>query len=165
MLPRKYGFILNQYELWSEQSMNDEQKNWKEDDSVCDLKSILKIIYENQNKAKLPMFKGVFHETTPFILYSTETTEPFFAFGNAPNSQILFKTCFFRLEKINTSSIHLSLLYPTNVEGNYFDNIGMPYRLKKTNCTVVVALENFCGIQCVSPKLMNRQIIISGQKW
>ena len=165
MLQRKYGFILTQYKLWSEQSMNDEQNNWKEDDSVCDLKSILKTIYETQTKAKLPIFKGVIHETTPFILYSIETTEPFFAFGNAPNFHSIFKTCFFRLEKISNSSIQLSLLYPTNVEGNYFDNIGIPYRLKKTNCIVTVALENFCGIQCVSPKLMNRQVIISGQKW
>lgn len=164
MLPRKSGSILNQYELWSEDSMDEEQNNWKEDDSVCDVKSILKTIYETQSKSKLPIFKGMFHETIPFVLYSRETTEPFFAFGCKAGSQSLFKTCFFRIEKVVDSCLHLSLLHPTDVEGSCFKNTGIPYRLKKTNSKVIVDLEIFCGIQCISPKLINRKVIISGEK-
>jgi len=141
-----------------------EENNWKEDDSVCDVKSILKMIHETQNKSKLPILKGMFSETIPFVLYCNETTEPFFAFGCNPCLQSLFKTCFFRIEKISDSCIHLSLLKPTDIEGNCFKNTGIPYRLIKTNSRIIVDLEIFCGIQCISTKLVNRKVIITGEK-
>jgi hypothetical protein len=56
-------------------------------------------------------------------------------------------------------------LHPSDVEGNYFETIGIPYRLKKTNSKVIVSLQDFCGIQCINPKLVNRQILITRQKW
>lgn len=141
-----------------------EKNNWKEDDSFCDVKSILKMIHETQNKSKSPIFKCMFPETIPFVLYCRETAEPFFFFGNTPNSQSPFKTCFFCIETIIDSCIHLALLYPTDIEGNCFKNTGIPYRLKKTTSRVIVDLENICGIQCISPKLVNRRVIITGEK-
>jgi hypothetical protein len=144
--------------------MNEEQKTMKEDESVCDVKSILKTIFETQNKAKLPAFQGIFPETIPFILYSSETIEPFFAYGIAPKSLVSFRTCFFCIDSLTSSCVHLTLLLPSDVEGSYLDTTCMPFRLKKTNSTVIVSLKNFCGIQCVSPKLVNRKIIISSSK-
>ncbi|MFX3673827.1 MAG: CotY/CotZ family spore coat protein [Paenisporosarcina sp.] len=144
--------------------MNEEQSKTKEDEFVCDVTSVLKTIYEIQNKAKLPMFQGVFHETIPIILYSTDSLEPFSAFGIAPTSQSSFRTCFFRIEYLSSTTIHLSLLHPTDVEDNYLDTTCSPFRLKKTKSTVIVSLQCLCGIQCISPKLVNRRIIISSEK-
>ena len=144
--------------------MNEEQKKVKEDESVCDVKSILKTIFETQNKAKLPVFQGVFQETIPFILYSSETIEPFIAYATSPSSHVPFRTCFFCIENLTNTTVHLSLLLPSDVEGSYLETTCMPFRLKKTNSSVIVSLKNFCGIQCVSPKLVNRKVIISGGK-
>ena len=73
--------------------MNEDQKTMKEDESVCDVKSILKTIFETQNKAKLPAFQGIFPETIPFILYSSETIEPFLPL-------VLHRTHMFYLELV-----------------------------------------------------------------
>ncbi|NYF25049.1 CotY/CotZ family spore coat protein [Sporosarcina sp. JAI121] len=136
-----------------------------EDESVCCVKSTLKTILEIQNKAKLPIFQGILQETIPFILYSSATVEPYFAIGITSASQIPFRTCFFRIEDLTNSSVQLSLLRPFDVEGNCIDTIDTPYRLERTNSKVMISIQCFCSIQCISPKLVNRQSIIVGHKW
>jgi hypothetical protein len=136
----------------------------KEDESVCNVKSTLKTIYETQNKAKLPIFQGILQETIPFILYSSATSEPYFTFGTTQTSQSPFRTCFFRVEDLIDSVVSLSLLRPIDIEGNCLDTIHIPYRLEKTNIKVIVSIHEFSGIQCISPKLIDRQSIIVEQK-
>ncbi|WP_157185220.1 CotY/CotZ family spore coat protein [Paenisporosarcina sp. TG20] len=143
--------------------MNEEQNKMKAD-CVCDVYSILKTIYETQSKANLSIFKGVLPETIPFILYSIETMNPCIASGIAPSLQSSFSTSFFRIEKLTNSSVYLMLLLPSDVEGNYKEPPSIPYRLKKTNSKVIISLKNICGIQCINPKLVNRQVIISGKE-
>ncbi|MGE7622604.1 CotY/CotZ family spore coat protein [Viridibacillus sp. NPDC096237] len=136
----------------------------EEDESVCNLKSTLKTIYGTQKRAKLPMFQGILQETIPFILYSSATAEPYFTFGTTTTSQSLFRTCFFRIEDIIDSNVSLSLLRPIDIEGNCLDTIHNPYRLEKTNIKVIVSIQELSGIQCISPKLIDRQSIIVEQK-
>lgn len=136
----------------------------EEYESVCNLKSTLKTIYENQNKAKLPIFQGILQETIPCILYSSATAEPYFTFGTTTTSQSLFRTCFFRIEDLIDSNVSLSLLRPIDIEGNCLDTVYNPYRLEKTNIKVTVSIQEFSGIQCISPKLIDRQSIIVEQK-
>lgn len=143
--------------------MKKEQNKMKAE-SVCDVKSILKTIYETQNKADLPIFQGVLKETIPFVLYSIETMDPYIASGISPNSQCSLRSCYFRVENLTNSSVHLMLLNPSDVEGNYVEPPCIPYQLKKTNIIVIISLKNICGIQCINPKLVNRQIIITGKK-
>lgn len=145
--------------------MDDGQEKRKEGESVCSLKSTLKTIYETQNKANLPIFQGILQETIPLVLYSSATFEPYFALGIISTSEYPFRTCFFRIEDLINSFVCLSLLRPLDVEGNCIDTIGIPYRLEKTNIKVIVSIQSFCGIQCASPKLVNRQTIIIQQKW
>jgi hypothetical protein len=145
--------------------INEEHGKKKEDESVCCVKSTLKTIFETQNNAKLPIFQGILQETIPFILFSSATVEPYFAFGITPTSQFPFRTCFFRIEDITNSSVQLSLLCPLDVEGNCIDTIDTPYRLERTNIKVITSIQCFCSIQCISPKLLNRQSIIIGDKW
>lgn len=135
----------------------------EEEESVCNLKPTLEKIYETQNKAKLPIFRGILQETIPFILYSSATAEPYFTFGTT-TSQSLFRTCFFRIEDLIDSNVALSLLRPFDIEGNCLDTIHIPYRLEKTNIKVIVSIQEFSGIQCISPKLIDRQSIIVEQK-
>ncbi|MET3659063.1 CotY/CotZ family spore coat protein [Sporosarcina psychrophila] len=137
----------------------------KEDVLVCCVKSTLKTIFETQNNAKLPIFKGILQETIPLILYSSATVEPYFACGITPTIQFPFRTCFFRIEDLTNSSVQLSLLRPLDVEGNCIDTIDNPYRLERTNIKVIKPIRFFCSIQCISPELVNRQIIIIGHKW
>ncbi|MFE6166262.1 hypothetical protein ACFVP8_00160 [Viridibacillus arvi] len=136
----------------------------EEDESVCNLKPIFKTIYETQNKAKLPIFQGILPETIPFILYSSATAGPYFTYGTTPASTSLFRTCFFCIEDLMDSVVSLSLLRPIDIEGNYLDTIHIPYRLEKTNIKVIVCIQEFSGIQCISPKLIDRQSIIVEQK-
>ncbi|MGE7836161.1 CotY/CotZ family spore coat protein [Viridibacillus arvi] len=136
----------------------------EEEESVCNLKPTLEKIYEAQNKAKLPIFRGILQETIPFILYSAATAEPYFTFGTTTTSQSLFRTCFFRIEDLIDSNVSLSLLRPFDIEGNCLDTIHIPYRLEKTNIKVIVSIHEFSGIQCISPKLIDRQSIIVEQK-
>lgn len=135
------------------------------DDSFNNFKSILKTINETQNKSKLVIFKGILHETIPIVLFSTSTYEPYFAYGITSNSQAEFRTRFFRIEDIVNELVYLSLLYPMDVEGNYIDTMRVPYRLEKTNIIVNASIENFCSVQCIDPKLVNRKSIIIGDKW
>jgi hypothetical protein len=144
---------------------NEGREKYKEDDSVCCVKSILETIFETQNKANLPIFQGILHETIPIILYTSATVKPYFAFGITSNSQLPFRTCFFRIEDLANSSVELSLLRSLDVKGNCVDTIDTPYRLERTNIKVIASLQGFCSIQCISPKLVNRQIIIIGHKW
>lgn len=129
------------------------------------IEPILKTINEIQAKAKLAIFKGILHDTIPFVFYSSATTEPYFAYGITSTSQTKFRTYFFRIEELVNSFVHLSLLYPTDIEGNYIDAMRIPYGLEKTHINVVVSIQNFCGIQCINPKLINRQSIIIGDKF
>jgi hypothetical protein len=144
--------------------MDDGQEKRKADESGGSVKSTLKTIYETQNKANLPIFQGILQETIPFILYSSATVEPYFAFGIASTSQYPFRTCFFRIEDLINSFVYLSLLRPLDVEGNCIETFGIPYRLEKTSINVIASIQDFCSIQCISPKLVDRQIIIIGQK-
>ncbi len=142
-----------------------EQEERKEGESVCRLKSTLNTICETQNNANSPIFQGILQETIPLILYSSTTFEPYIAFGITSTSQSPFRTCFFRIEDLINSFVYLSLLRPLDVEGNCIDTVGIPYRLEKTNIKVIAPIQNFCSIQCINPKLVNRPIIIIGQKY
>jgi hypothetical protein len=145
--------------------INEEYGEKKEDESVCCVKSTLKTIIETQNKAELPIFQGILPETIPIILYSFATFEPYFSFGSTSTLQFSFKTCFFRIEDLTNSSAQLSLLRPLDIEGNCIDTIDTLYRLERTNSKVIAPIQCFCSIQCISPKLVNRQSITVGDKW
>ena len=145
--------------------INEENGKKKEDESVCCVKSTLKTIIETQNKAELPIFQGILPETIPIILYSSATFEPYFSFGITSTLQFPFRTFFFRIEDLTDFSVQLSLLRPLDIEGNCIDTIDIPYRLERTNRKVIASIQCFCGIQCISPKLVNRQSIIVGDKW
>lgn len=142
-----------------------EQDKIKIDDSLNNLESILKTIYETQNKAKLVIFKGILHETIPIVLFTTTTYEPYLAYGTTSSSQTEFRTRFFRIEDIVNQLVYLSLLCPMDVEGNYLDTMRIPYRLEKTKIIVSASLQNFCSVQCIDPKLVNRLSINIGDKW
>lgn len=144
--------------------IDDVQEKRKEGESVCRLKSTLKTIYETQNKANSPIFQGILQETIPIVLYSSATFEPYFAFGITSTSESPFRTCFFRIEDLINSFVSLSLFRPLDVEGNCIDTIGIPYRLEKTNIKVIASIQDFCSIQCINPILVNRRIIITGEK-
>ena len=141
------------------------QENTMGGESISNVKFILKTINEIEVKAKLPIYKGILHDTIPFVFYTAETTEPYFASGITSTSQTSFRTCFFRIEELVDSLVHLSLLYPIDIEGNYIDTMRIPYSLGKTHINVIVSMQEFCGIQCINPKLINRQSIIIGDKW
>ena len=141
------------------------QENTIEGESTNNVKSILKTINEMQVKAKLQIFKGILPDSIPFVFYTSATTEPYFAHGITSTSQTSFRTCFFRIEELDHSLVHLSLLYPIDIEGNYIDTMRIPYSLGKTHSNVIVSIQNFCGIQCINPKLINRKSIIIGDKW
>ena len=145
--------------------INEEYGEKKEDESVCCVKSTLKTIIETQNKAELPIFQGILPETIPIILYSSATFEPYFSLGTTSTLQFPFRTCFFRIEDLTNSSAKLSLLRPLDIEGNSIDTIDTLYRLERTNSKVIVSIQCFCSIQCISPKLVNRQSITVGDKW
>ena len=145
--------------------INEESGKKKEDESVSCVKSTLKTIIETQNKAELPIFQGILPETIPIILYSSATFEPYFSFGITSNLQFSFRTIYFRIEDLTNSSVQLSLLRPLDIEGNCIDTIDTPFRLERTNRKVIASIQCFCGIQCISPKLVNRQSIIVGDKW
>ncbi|MBD7943819.1 CotY/CotZ family spore coat protein [Psychrobacillus sp. FSL K6-2684] len=141
------------------------ETNSYEGESTSNIKSILKTVYEMQVKAKLPIFKGILHDTIPIVFNSSDATEPYFAYGITSTCQTSFRTCFFRIEDLVHSIVHLSLLYPIDIEGNYTDTIRMPYGLEKTQINVIVSVQDFCSIQCINPNLINRQSIIIGDKW
>lgn len=144
--------------------IEDRNEERKEDESVCCVRSTLKTIDEIQNKANLPILKDVLPETIPIVLYSYSTLEPYYAYGITSTPECPLKTCFFRIENLNKSVIHLSLLRPLDEEENYIDTICIPHRLEKTNLKVTVPIKDFCAVQCISPKLVNRRIIIVEQK-
>ena len=137
------------------------------DKSINNIKSIMKTIQETQNSAKLTVFQGILQETIPIVLYSSSTLEPYSAFGMTSNSQTTFRTHFFRIERLENSLVYLSLLFPMNVEGDYIDaqRNSNTYRLEKTKNNVIVSIQDFCSIQCIDPKLVNRTNIIIGDKW
>ena len=141
------------------------QENRFEGESASNVKCIMKTINEIQAKAKLPIFKGILPDTIPFVFYSSATTEPYFAHGITSTSQTPFRTGFFRIEELLHSLVHLSLLYPIDIEGNYINTMRIPYSLGKTHINVIVSIQNICGIQCIDPKLINRKSIIIGDKW
>ena len=145
--------------------INKENGKKKEDALVCYVKSTLKTIIETQKQAELPIFQGNLPETIPIILYSSATFEPYFSLGTTSTLQFPFRTCFFRIEDLTNSSAKLSLLRPLDIEGNCIDTIDTLYRLERTNRKVIVSLRCFCIIQCISPKFVNRQHIIVGDKW
>lgn len=146
--------------------MNDDrQEKMIEDSSISNIRSILKSIHETQNSAKLTIFQGILHETIPIVLYSSSTLEPYSAFGMTSNSQTTFRTHFFRIERLENSLVHLSLLFPMNIEGDYIDAQRNTYRLEKTKNNVIASIQDFCSIQCVDPKLVNRPNVIIGDKW
>ena len=145
--------------------INEENGKKKEDESVSCVKSTLKTIIETQNKAELPIFQGILPETIPIILYSSATFEPYFSFGITSPLRLPFRTFFFRIEDLTNFSVQLSLLRPLDLEGNCIDTIDIPYRLERTNRKVITSIKCFCSIQCINPKLVNRQSIIVGDKW
>ncbi|MEI4769155.1 CotY/CotZ family spore coat protein [Psychrobacillus sp. FJAT-51614] len=144
-------------------SDNEQEKNVIE--SYNNFESILKTIYETQNKAKLTIFKGILRETIPIVLYTSSNFEPYYADGITSTSQTSFRTRFFRIEDIVGSLVYLSLLYPMDVEGNYIDSMRVPYRLEKTKTIVSASIQNFCSVQCIDPKLVNRLSLEIGDKW
>ncbi|MEW9501936.1 CotY/CotZ family spore coat protein [Jeotgalibacillus marinus] len=144
--------------------IEDKYEERKEDESVCCVRSTLKSIDEIQNKANLPVLKDVLPETIPIVLYSYSTLERYYAYGITSTPECPLKTCFFRIEKLNKSDVCLSLLRPADEEGNYIDTICIPHRLEKTNLKVTLPINNFCAVQCISPKLVNRRVLIVEQK-
>ncbi|WP_419961147.1 CotY/CotZ family spore coat protein [Psychrobacillus sp. BM2] len=145
-------------------SESEQEKN-NETESSNSFESILRTINDTQNKAKLAIFKGILRETIPIVLYTSTTYEPFFAYGITSTSQVSYRTRFFRIENIVNSLVYLSLLCPMDVEGNYTDTKHVPYRLEKTNTIVIASIQNFCSVQCIDPKLVNRLSINIGDKW
>lgn len=141
------------------------ETNSNEGESTSNIISILKTVYEMQVKANLPIFKGILHDTIPIVFNSSVSTEPYFAYGITSTRQTSFRTCFFRVEDLVHSIVHLSLLYPFDIEGNYSDTMRMPYGLEKTLINVFVSIQDLCSIQCINPNLINRQSIIIGDKW
>ena len=133
-------------------------------EDLYDVASILEMINEIQSKAKLPFFQDILHDTIPTIFTTLDVTDPYVAYAFSPTSGPSFGTCYFRVEGINHSLVHLSLLYPIDIEGNTINPMESPYGLKKTKSKITVPIQNFCSIQCVNPKLINRQIIIIGDK-
>lgn len=144
--------------------IGEEHEKWVENKSACNVKFIIETIYETQNKTNYPAFKNILPDTIPIILYTSMTIEPYFAYGTTSLLQESFKTCFFRIEKINGLCVHLSLLLPVDEEGDYIDGRCVPYRFEKTNSKVILSTKDVCAIQCINPKLVNRQIIIIEQK-
>ncbi len=126
--------------------------------------SILELIYEMQRKAKLPFFKDILHDTIPVVFTTLDVTNPYVANAFSTTSDMPFSTCYFRIEAVTHSLVHLSLLYPIDIEGNTINPMESPYGLKKTESKITVPIQKFCSIQCVNPKLINRQIIIIGDK-
>ena len=145
--------------------INNEYGKKNEGELVCCVKSTLKTIIETQNKAELPIFQGILPETIPIILYSSATFEPYFSFDTTSTLQIPFRTCFFRIEDLTNSSVQLSLLRPLDIEGNCNDTLETLYRLERTSSKVIASIHCFCSIQCINPKLINRQSITVGDKW
>lgn len=144
---------------------DNEQEKENVIESSNNFESILRTINDTQNKAKLAIFKGILRETIPIVLYTSSTYEPYFTYGITSTSQVSFRTRFFRIEDIVNSLVYLSLLYPMDVEGNYIDTMHDPYRLEKTNTIVNASISNFCSVQCIDPKLVNRLSINIGDKW
>lgn len=139
--------------------------------------SILQSILQKQNKPeKQKEFEDSFlppndreGDTIPILLYSSSSAEPFSVYGNIgdclPDSFGAFKTNFFRIEKLNGNSFTCSLLRPLNEDGQLADSILSTYRLEKTDFHIEIKLENFLNIQCASPKLVNRELLIVEQKF
>ena len=134
------------------------------EEGESNMKSILEMIVEMQLKAKLPFFKGILPHTLPIVFYTSDVTEPYFAYGIFYCSQPSFRTCYFRIEDVTDSLVRFSLLYPTDIEGNYIDNMQFPFSLKRTESKVTIPLKDFCSIQCINPNLIDRQVIIPGDK-
>ena len=126
--------------------------------------SILELIDEMQRKANLPFFKGILHDTIPVVFTTVDAANPYIATAFSSTSKTPFSTCYFRIEAVNHSLVYMSLLCPVDIEGNTVNPMESPYGLKKTESKITVPIQNFCSIQCVNPKLINRQIIIIGDK-
>lgn len=125
--------------------------------------AILNIILEKQKRAKeekkanLPVLNDLHEDTIPFHLYSSITMEPVCIYDR----KYSFQTWYFRMEEIiSFNKVKLSLLKPFDEIGNPVDSILETYRLEKTGIMITVSLDDFCAIQCLSPKLVNRKVLI-----
>ncbi|MFC0271911.1 CotY/CotZ family spore coat protein [Metabacillus herbersteinensis] len=95
-------------------------------------------------------------DTIPFILF-TKDGSLVKAFGNVGDD--CFHTFFFRVEHIHDCCVTLRLLLPLDKIGHFVqfqddDDVCRVDELIRTNNCIEVDLSCFCGIQCLSPRLL-----------
>lgn len=95
-------------------------------------------------------------DTIPFMLQSTNHSDPFTAIMNG------IATPYFRVERINEDSCiaQLSLLQPIDLKGQPAITDQELYTLKKTSHCILVNLCSFCAITPLSHELVDRPLPI-----
>lgn len=136
------------------------EKNEKKPDNCID--SLLEAIMNLQHYATIPMFEVILKDTIPLILYTDKHIHPYEAYGCHLNKT--FTTIYFRLDEILPSHIVVTLLYPMDEDGDNIPSINCPFALEKTNHKIQICTKDILAIQSISPKLIDRQVIIVNPK-
>jgi hypothetical protein len=100
-------------------------------------------------------------DTIPFVL-TCDCDDTFTAVGNVGelSSGSCFTTEFFRVESVDEDSCcaTLSLLRPLKKNGHPAKDECDVHSLMRTNFCVEVDLDCFCAIQCLDPRLVDREV-------
>lgn len=110
----------------------------------------------------------------PFMLYSKDEVDMPFKIniltveGNDITDKIsCIKTSFFGVESINrdTCCARIVLLRAVDFDGNETDKTEELFRLENTGNCIEIDAACFCAIQCLDPRLINRELPIIEPKW
>jgi spore coat protein Y len=108
----------------------------------------------------------------PFMLYMEDQIDlPFQLSALEKNTETdgisCLKTPFFAVESVDNKNCcaTLILLRPVDMDGNDTDQLSDLFRLERTKSCTEIDVSCFCAIQCLDPRLVNRELPVIEPKW